>query len=278
MSEVNDPSLWLAAMPWPDARSHKHARGRLGVVSGGPRSTGAARLAARAGLRAGAGLVRVFAPEAAGDVLAPTLEAVMLAGFDGAEALADLAREFDAVVIGPAAGVDAATADNVRALAGLGAALVLDADALTVFADKADDLAGLTDRRDVLTPHEGEFERLFPSLLGSLGRGEAACVAAGRTGAVMVLKGHETVIAAPDGRLRINRNGSPWLATAGSGDVLAGIIGGLIAQRMDSFESACAAVWIHAEAAGRFGPGLTAEDLPDLLPGVLGGLWRGGRG
>ena len=264
MSEVNDPSLWLASMPWPDARSHKHARGRLGVVSGGPHATGAARLAARAGLRAGAGLVRMFAPVEAADLLAPTLEAVMLAPFDRPDALGALASDFDALVIGPGAGT--------------GLALVLDADALTVFADRPDDLADLVEGRDVLTPHEGEFERLFPSLLGSLGRGEAACVAAGRTGAVVVLKGHETVIAAPDGRLRINRNGSPWLATAGTGDVLAGIIGGLLAQRLDSFDAAGAAVWIHAEAATRFGPGLTAEDLPDLLPGVLGGLWRGGRG
>ena len=278
MSEVNDPSLWLASMPWPDARSHKHARGRLGVVSGGPHATGAARLAARAGLRAGAGLVRMFAPVEAADLLAPTLEAVMLAPFDRPDALGALASDFDALVIGPGAGTGPATADNVQTLARQGVALVLDADALTVFADRPDDLADLTQGRDVLTPHEGEFERLFPSLLGSLGRGEAACVAAGWTGAVVVLKGHETVIAAPDGRLRINRNGSPWLATAGTGDVLAGIIGGLLAQRMDSFDAAGAAVWIHAEAATRFGPGLTAEDLPDLLPEVLGGLWRGGRG
>ncbi len=274
MSQVNEPSLWLSAMPWPDARSHKHARGRLGVVSGPALSTGAARLAARAGLRAGAGLVRMFADREAAGVLAPALEAVMLATFDGDDDLEAQVQGMDAVIIGPAAGVTEDTAENVRALARTGAALVVDADALTVFQEMPDDLADLLDRDDVLTPHEGEFERLYPSLLGSLGRGEAACVAARRSGAVVVLKGHETVIAAPDGRLRVNGNGSPWLATAGSGDVLAGIIGGLAAQRMDSFEAASAAVWIHAEAASRFGPGLIAEDMPDLLPRVLMDLWR----
>ncbi|MNS55025.1 Bifunctional NAD(P)H-hydrate repair enzyme Nnr [compost metagenome] len=274
MNPINDPMTWQSRLPWPEAEVHKHARGRLGVVSGGALSTGAARLAARAGLRIGAGLVKVFCPPDAASVLAPTLEAVMLASFATADQLAALAQPMDAVVIGPAAGLTEATGGNVAALARTGAALVIDADALTLFRDRPGDLFACLDRDDVLTPHEGEFERLFPGLLAK-GRETAAVEAAERAGAVVVLKGSATVVAAPDGRCVVNGNGSPWLATAGSGDVLAGMIGGLLAQHMDSFDAACAAVWMHADAAGRFGPGLIAEDLPDLIPAVLAGLYPG---
>lgn len=272
MNPINDPMTWRSRLPWPDAEAHKHARGRLGVVSGGALSTGAARLAARAGLRIGAGLVKVFCPLDAAPVLAPTLEAVMLASFATADQLATLAQPMDAVVIGPAAGLTDATAANVAALGRTGADLVIDADALTLFRDRPGDLFACLDRDDVLTPHEGEFERLFPGLLAE-GREPAAIEAATRAGTVLVLKGGATVIAAPDGRCVVNGNGSPWLATAGSGDVLAGMIGGLLAQHMDSFDAACAAVWMHADAAHRFGPGLTAEDLPDLIPAVLADLY-----
>lgn len=269
--QINDPTLWRAVLPWPDETTHKHRRGRLGVVSGPANRTGAARLAARAGLRIGAGLVRVLAPPDAGPVMAPVLEAIMLDLFGGGEELERLASGLDAAVIGPAAGLGDTTAANLEALARTGAALVVDADALTVFQGRAEDLFACLDRDDVLTPHEGEFERLFPGLL-QMGREAAAAEAAGRARAVVVLKGPRTVIAAPDGRLRVNANGSPWLATAGTGDVLAGLIGGLLAQRMESFEAASAAVWMHADAAGRFGPGLTADDLPGLIPAVLRAL------
>lgn len=274
MNPINDPMTWGSRLPWPGAEAHKHARGRLGVVSGGALSTGAARLAARAGLRIGAGLVKVFCPLDAAPVLASTLEAVMLASFATADQLATLAQPMDAVVIGPAAGLTDATAANVAALGRTGAALVIDADALTLFRDRPGDLFACLDRDDVLTPHEGEFERLFPGLLAE-GREPAAIEAAKRAGTVVVLKGSATVIAAPDGRCVVNGNGSPWLATAGSGDVLAGMIGGLLAQHMDSFDAACAAVWMHADAAHRFGPGLIAEDLPDLIPAVLADLYPG---
>lgn len=274
MNPINDPMTWRSRLPWPGAEAHKHARGRLGVVSGGALSTGAARLAARAGLRIGVGLVKVFCPLDAAPVLAPTLEAVMLASFATADQLATLAQPMDAVVIGPAAGLTDATAANVAALGRTGAALVIDADALTLFRDRPGDLFGCLDRDDVLTPHEGEFERLFPGLLAE-GREPAAIEAAKRAGTVLVLKGGATAIAAPDGRCVVNGNGSPWLATAGSGDVLAGMIGGLLAQHMDSFDAACAAVWMHADAAHRFGPGLIAEDLPDLIPAVLADLYPG---
>jgi hydroxyethylthiazole kinase-like uncharacterized protein yjeF len=274
MNPINDPMTWRSRLPWPGAEVHKHARGRLGVVSGGALSTGAARLAARAGLRIGAGLVKVFCPLDAAPVLAPTLEAVMLASFATADQLAALAHPMDAVVIGPAAGLTDATAANVAALGRTGAALVIDADALTLFRDRPGDLFACLDRDDVLTPHEGEFERLFPGLLAE-GREPAAIEAAKRAGTVVVLKGSATVIAAPDGRCVVNGNGSPLLATAGSGDVLAGMIGGLLAQHMDSFDAACAAVWMHADAAHRFGPGLIAEDLPELIPAVLADLYPG---
>lgn len=196
----------------------------------------------------------------------------MLAGFATAEQLQTLADPMDAVVIGPAAGLNEGTALNLGALVRTGAVLVVDADALTLFRDRPETLFDGLDRDDVLTPHEGEFERLFPGLLEAVGREDAARQAARRAGAVVVLKGAATVIAAPDGRLAVNGAGSPWLATAGSGDVLAGMIGGLVAQHMDSFEAARSAVWMHSEAARRFGPGLIAQDLPEGLPAVLAEL------
>jgi hydroxyethylthiazole kinase-like uncharacterized protein yjeF len=270
----NDPALWLSAFPWPDASSHKHSRGRMIVVSGDAWSTGAARLSARAGLRIGAGVVTLFSPPEAAATNAAHLEAVMLQPFETDMELEQGAADIDAAVIGPAAGVTEATLLNVMALARTGSALILDADAITVFRDDRDELFSLLDRDDVLTPHPGEFERLFPGLLaGSPQRIAAARAAAAQAGAVVLLKGSDTVIAAPDGRCAVSLNGSPWLATAGSGDVLTGFIGGLVAQGMESFEAACAAAWIHAEAAELHGPGLIAEDLPGLAPEILRRLY-----
>ena len=270
----NGPDLWLARFPWPTAASHKHARGRLLVVSGEAWSTGAARLAARAGLRIGAGVVTLASGPEALTVNAAHLEAVMLTPFETDLELEQAANDMDVAVIGPAAGVSDTTLLNVLALARTGAALVIDADAITVFRDDPEELFSVLDRDDVLTPHPGEFERLFPGLLAaSPERISAARKAAKRADAVVLLKGSDTVIAAPDGRCAVNVNGSPWLATAGSGDVLAGFIGGLIAQGMESFEAACAAAWIHAEAAELHGPGLSSEDLPGLAPGVLRRLY-----
>jgi hydroxyethylthiazole kinase-like uncharacterized protein yjeF len=270
----NTPELWLARFPWPATTTHKHARGRLIVVSGDAWSTGAARLAARGGLRIGAGLVTIFSPTDALAANAAHLEAVMLRGFDTDLDLEAGAEHVDAAVVGPAAGITETTLLNVLALARTGAALVIDADAISVFRDDPEELFSLLDRDDVLTPHVGEFDRLFRGLLaGSPERITAARRAAQRAGAVVLLKGPDTVIAAPDGRAAVNVNGTPWLATAGSGDVLAGFIGGLVAQGMESFEAACAAAWIHAECAEIHGPGLISEDLPGLAPGVLRRLW-----
>jgi hydroxyethylthiazole kinase-like uncharacterized protein yjeF len=180
----------------------------------------------------------------------------------------------DAVVVGPAAGLDEPAREKVQALGRTGAALVIDAEAFTVFRQRPADLFALLDIDDVLTPHEGEFERIFPGLLATSGtRIAAAREAARRAGAVVLLKGADTVVAHPDGRAAVSLNAPPWLATAGSGDVLAGLIGGLHAQGANGFDAACAGAWIHAEAAERFGPGLIAEDLPGLVPAVLSDLW-----
>jgi hydroxyethylthiazole kinase-like uncharacterized protein yjeF len=274
----NGPALWLERFPWPNSASHKHARGRLAVVSGEQTSTGAARLAARGGLRIGAGVVTVLSPPSAVAANAAHLEAIMLRAFETDAELVEATDSAEAVVIGPAAGVTPLTRARVSALARTGAALVLDADALTVFRDKPADLFKALDRDDVLTPHPGEFERVFPGLLkAGPHRIEAARQAAAKAGAIVLLKGADTVIAAPDGRAAVNVEPAPWLATAGSGDVLAGFIAGLVAQGMDSFEAACAGSWIHAECARRHGPGLIAEDLPGLAVGVLGELYRMGR-
>ncbi len=274
---ANDPSLWGAAFPQPKPDGHKYARGHAVVVSGGLSTTGAARLAARGALRAGAGLVTIASPGDALAVNAAASLAVMVRPVDGAAELAGFLadKRRNAVVLGPGGGVRPAMREQVRAALRSEAAVVLDADALTSFADQAEalfaDIAARGGRGTVLTPHEGEFSRLFsqvdknPEVHGKLERARAA---ARKSGAVVLLKGPDTVVAAPDGRASIAGNAPAWLATAGSGDVLAGMIAGLAAQGMPAFEAASAAVWLHGEAANAFGPGLISEDLPEALPAV----------
>ncbi len=269
----NGPDLWLHRFPWPRTNTHKAERGRLVVVSGPAWTTGAARLASRAGLRTGAGLVTLLSPPDALAVNAAHLEAIMLKPFNGDGELQHAAAEAAAAVIGPAAGIGPDTRANLMALARTGAALIVDADVLSSFRDAPEDLFACLDRDDVLTPHPGEFDRVFPGLLkASPDRITAARTAAARAGSVVLLKGADTVVAAPDGRAVVNTNASPWLATAGSGDVLAGVIAGLIAQGMDSFDAACAGAWMHAQAGRTFGPGLISEDLPGRIPAVLADL------
>ena len=271
----NGPALWRDAFPWPRLEGHKYSRGHAIVVSGPMHATGAARLAARGALRAGAGLVSVASPPSAVVVNAAHLTAIMVKPFDGAKGLSALLadKRFNAIVLGPGAGVGEATQDLAAAALGSSAAVVLDADALTSFADNPAGLFAQLRSRCVLTPHEGEFGRLFPGML-SAGptRLDAARAAAQSAKCVVVLKGPDTVMAAPDGRAAINSNAPPWLATAGTGDVLAGMIAGLLAQGMEPFEAACAAAWLHGEAATHFGVGLIAEDLPEQLPHVLRSL------
>lgn len=271
----NAPALWANELRWPTTTSHKHQRGRLAVVTGGLANTGAARLAAQAGLRSGAGLVTLLCPPSALMVVASSVTAVMSASFASVEDLVTQTERSTAIVIGPAAGVTEATRANVEALARAGRSLVLDADALTVFANQTDHLRTILTAPAILTPHTGEFERLFPGLLASSSRRiEAVRTASSRSRCVILLKGADTVIAAPDGRAVANTHATPFLATAGTGDVLAGLIGGLLAQGMPPFEAACAAVWLHGDAGLRAGPGLTAEDLDATLHAAIRDLYE----
>ena len=270
---ANAPDLWRAHYPRPRLDGHKYERGHAIVVSGPAEGTGAARLGARGALRVGAGLVTIASPADAVATNAAHLTAIMLQSFTGARGLARLLedRRRNAVLIGPGCGRGESTRKLVAAVLAAGPAVVLDADALTSFADAPQELADAI-RADparpvVVTPHEGEYDRLFGDAQGS--KLERARLAAQRSGAVVVLKGPDTVIASSDGRAAINENAPPWLATAGSGDVLAGLVTGLLAQRMPAFEAACAAVWLHGACANAFGPGLIAEDLPELVPRAL---------
>ncbi len=265
----NDPSLW--SLPWPGSDVHKHERGHVLVASGGRARTGAARLAARAALRGGAGLVTVLSPSEAIAENAAQLTAIMLREAEDEAAFAEAARTARAFVIGPAFGTR--DADYKLLLAAINASerapLVLDADAITLLAP----LTHWFTERDVMTPHVGEFRRAFPGIWSAAdNRIDATRAAAAYARCVVLLKGPDTVIAAPDGRAIVNTVGSPFLATAGSGDVLAGLIAALIVQGMESFEAAAAAAWIHGKAGEGLGPGLIAEDLPDFFPNVLNGL------
>ena len=288
-ASANGPGLWGNSFPRPPADGHKYTRGHAVVVSGPAHATGAARLAARGALRIGAGLVTVASPTDAVAANAAHLTAILLQPFEGARGLAgvlDDARK-NAVLIGPGAGVGIATRLLVQVALEYDTATVLDADALTSFTIDQDDdeepvvrqlfdlIAENPARPVVLTPHEGEFKRVFgglPELAGQVSKLDRTRAAAKVAGAVIILKGADTVIAAPDGRAAINENAPRWLATAGSGDVLAGFVTGLLAQGMPAFEAACAAVSLHGDCGNRVGPGLIAEDLTEILPRVLSGM------
>jgi ADP-dependent NAD(P)H-hydrate dehydratase / NAD(P)H-hydrate epimerase len=278
----NVPDTWQASFPVPRIDAHKYARGHAVIVSGDMASTGAARLAGRGALRAGAGLVTLASPGGALAVNAAALTAVMVHAIDTpiefGEFLAD--RRFNACVIGPGAGIGERTRDFVHTALSAKKHLVLDADALTSFAEAPDRLfesiKTSAEAHVVLTPHEGEFPRLFSDISNkNPGRSKLERVrdAAQRSGAVVLLKGADTVVAAPDGRATIASNAPPWLATAGAGDVLAGIVAAMLAQGVAAFEAASIAVWMHGECAAEAGPGLIAEDLPDVMPAVFRRLY-----
>jgi hydroxyethylthiazole kinase-like uncharacterized protein yjeF len=273
---ANGPELWKASFPVPQVDAHKYARGHAVLVSGGFWRIGAARLAARGALRAGAGLVTIASPREALAAHAAANLAVMVRPVDGAAELAAMLedRRLNAVVLGPGGGVGAPMRELVCAALAGERAVVLDADALTSFAEDPAALLCATAARSatVMTPHQGEFNRVFkgePKILQAASKLEAARAAAARSNTIVVLKGPDTVIAAPDGRAAISDNAPPWLATAGSGDVLSGMIAGLLAQGMPAFDAACAAVWLHGEAGNAVGPGLISEDLSEALPQVF---------
>jgi hydroxyethylthiazole kinase-like uncharacterized protein yjeF len=281
------------------AARHKYSHGHALILSGPSGRGGAARLAARGALRVGAGLVTVGCPPDAIPEHAARLDAVMLRGVADGPALAEVLEDgrINALCLGPGMGTGMREAGLVEVALGgrsearpAGAAgrgfpkrsLVLDADALTILSRNPDFFAALHDGC-VLTPHAGEFARLFPDIAERLAapatkgpacsKVDATREAARRAGCVVLYKGPDTVIAEPSGRCAINSahygRAAPWLATAGSGDVLAGFIAGLLARGLGPFDAACTGAWLHVEAALSFGPGLIAEDLPEELPKVF---------
>ena len=274
---LNHPDLWRDALPWPALTGNKYTRGHA-VIAGGVEMTGAARLAALGARRLGAGLVTICSDPAAFPIYATGDPGTIAKPVADDRKFADYINDprRNAVLVGPGAGVSNETKARVLTALKAKKITVLDADALSVFENNPDALFRAIKSPTVLTPHEGEFKRIFPSLSG--GKLTRAREAARLSGAVILLKGGDTVIAAPNGMATITDHVPADLATAGSGDVLAGMILGLLAQGMDPFQGACAASWMHGEAALQFGPGLIAEDLPALLPAVLSGLKAGDLG
>lgn len=275
----NDPALWSQAWPVHEVETHKYRRGAVLVLAGGLLGVGAPRLGGRAALRIGAGLVTIACrPEALIAHASRGPDALMQRPIPDAAALHHLLGDnrVSAVLAGPALGLDAEARAWVAAVLRAPIPAVLDADALTLLAERGPAyLRRMCERRGapcVLTPHEGEFARLFgalPAIADSRSKLERARLAAASAGAVVVLKGADSVIASPDGRAAINTTGSAALATAGSGDALGGIVAGLLAQGMPAFEAACSAVWLHGRAGEALGFGLIADDLPDALPGLV---------
>jgi len=277
---LNAPGAWLHELRPPRVDGHKYSRGHAVVLSGGASFTGAARIAAQAALRAGAGLVTLASPRDALAVNAPALTSVMLREAEGPEGLVALLADVrkNVVAMGPGLGVGPGTQALVEAaLTTAGDAraprrFVFDADALTSFSGDPERLWRVlraAPGRVVLTPHAGEFQRLFGDV-GAVSKLERAREAARRAGAIVLFKGPDTVVAAPDGRATILAEASPWLATAGSGDSLTGIVAGLLAQGVEPLAAASCAAWMHARAAAHFGPGLVADDIAATLPQV----WR----
>ena len=272
---ANQPSLWLDRFPWPRASDHKFSRGHA-LIAGGTEMTGAARLAARGAMRIGAGICTIASRPEVRAIYAAYMPGILTTPVSNEEEFAALLDDDrkNAVLVGPGGGLNRMTRDMALAALATGRATVIDADGLTVFSDDPSVLhRAIAGRPCLITPHDGEFRKIFRHVGDRLSRARAA---ARECGAVVLLKGVDTVIAAPDGRAAINGNAPPDLATAGAGDVLAGIALGLLAQGVDPFDAGCMAAWMHGAAARAFGPGLIAEDIPEALPGVMSALKRSG--
>ncbi len=273
--QENTPDLWLEHFPFPKQEGNKYDRGHAVIGGGGIASTGAAKIVARCALRSGAGLVSVACDAESLPIYATSFQAVMTKQVDNVQEFVKLIddKRVTAVSLGSGAGVSERTKEFALAALAKNKPLVLDADAISVFSDNPHLLFSAIKSSCIMTPHEGEFSRLFGRLVeegdSKLARAKKA---AKLSGSVVVLKGFNTVIAAPDGRSAVNCNATPYLASAGTGDALAGICVGLLAQDMPAFEAACAGTWLHAEAASIFGVGLIAEDIAELLPEVLRSL------
>jgi len=270
----NGPELWRSYYPVLKPDGHKYDRGAA-LVYGGAEMTGAARLATRAAQRMGAGLVTVATSTPSVRIYAEALESAIVRATD---TLAEWQKNLDdpkvtAVLIGPGLGQGELQKSFVLAALATEKPCVLDADALTNFAATPEVLFSKLHAHCVLTPHEGEFARLFGTRIkADAAKTDRALQAAQIAKCIVLLKGAETVIASPDGQTLINTNAPPWLATAGAGDVLAGLILGLLAQKMPIFWAAAAATWLHGDIATRFGQGLIAEDLVDGVPRAVQNL------
>lgn len=273
---MNDPSLWLDRFPWATPFHHKYSRG-YAVIAGGTEMTGAARLAARAAQRIGAGIVTIATSKQIAPVYRVDIPSIVVKAFNDTKGFTEIISDsrIGAGLIGPGMGQDGHWLEKILAFLRTGKPVVLDADALSLFEGNhvllfdaiahslADGAEGI-----LLTPHEGEFAKLFPAIEGA-SKIDRVLNASRECGATILLKGYDTVIASPDGRVVVNANAPADLATAGSGDVLSGLCVGLIAQGVEVFEAAAMATWVHGDAAGGFGPGLIAEDIVDNIPATL---------
>lgn len=273
---INTPDLWWHCFPWAQREGNKYDRGHAIIRGGEWHSTGAAKLAAYAALRVGAGLVSVACDARSLPIYAAMFQEVMTKLTETSDDFAKLINDprVSAMLLGPGAGVTDYTKSCVIEALATRKPTVLDADALTVFSESPEQLFEAAHASCILTPHEGEFARLFGKKTNNKTALSRALDAARISGTIIILKGSNTIIASPDERHIINTNAPAFLATAGSGDVLAGICTGLLAQTMPPFEAACAAVWLHGEAAHRFGAGLIAGDIADQLPAILQNLYE----
>ncbi|MDX1950377.1 MAG: NAD(P)H-hydrate dehydratase [Rickettsiales bacterium] len=270
---INSTDLWLDKFPFPKLESHKYHKGHIVIDGGEEDFTGASRMASIASMRVGAGLATICADEKSLPIYATSMLSVMVKRLKEIEDLEKYIKlkKVNSAVLGCGSGFDILAPLRVYHCLEEKLACVIDADVFSIFQEKPKEFikALKKNKKSVLTPHEGEFKRVF-NVDGS--KIERASKAAKLCDNVIVLKGNDTIIASPDGRIAVNNNAPTWLATAGSGDVLAGIIGGLLAQNMPSFEAACAGVWIHSECANILGQGLISEDLIDAIPLVLQSL------